>query len=202
MDGESCTHAGRWSASPLLLRCVLLPLHAHILSILSHTLHAQHTTRGFDCDGGASTGVSSRAIKPPGFRGPCASASLALGCSSWGCCTRRGLECRDALIGVRRASCACMHVCRQTAKGCVVVSGVKGHPLHHDQSAGHAHRTHCACGACTRARVASPFPLTSGLEKDHPLHSCADLRRATFVWLGVRCGLLLARSLARGGPCV
>ena len=30
-------------------------------------LHAQHTTRGFDCDGGASTGVSSRAIKPPDF---------------------------------------------------------------------------------------------------------------------------------------
>ena len=86
------------------------------------------------------------------------------GCSSWGCCTRRGLECRDALIGVRRASCAYMHVCRQTAKGCVVVSGVKGHPLHHDQSAGHAY-TLCACFARavlahgrTRARVASPFP--------------------------------------------
>ena len=61
-------HAGRWSAPPLLLRCVLLPLHAHILSILhKFHLHAQHTTRGFDCDGGASTGVSSRAIKPPGF---------------------------------------------------------------------------------------------------------------------------------------
>ena len=72
----------------------------------------------------------------------------------------------------------------------------KGHPLHHDQSAGHAHRTHCACGACTRARVASPFPLTSGLEKDHPLHSCADLRRATFVWLGARS---LAGAGARGG---